>query len=195
MSTHPTVRMISKSLGNAIDLDILRRHFTNDAVRYFALREMVFGQDGKFGYEALIDRTNSDLASGLGNLSSRTLTMIERYCDSRVPSGIISDEGVLPAKRAGVDNDDLAITGFVEHARDEFIRHFESLAFSRALEEAWAIVARVDKTISDAKPWDLAKDENQKQTLGAVLYRAAEVLRWLSVILFPIIPNATREIY
>ena len=191
----PDGRKMSKTLGNTIKLDVLNKYFSIDAIRYFCLREMVFGQDGRFGYENLIDRTNSDLASGLGNLSSRTLTMIERYCDSRVPSGIISDEGVLPAKRAGVDNDDLAIAGFVEHARDEFIRHFERLAFSRALEEAWAIVARVDKTISDAKPWDLAKDENQKQTLGAVLYRAAEVLRWLSVILFPIIPNATREIY
>ena len=62
------------------------KHFSIDAIRYFCLREMVFGQDGRFGYEALIDRANSDLASGLGNLSSRTLTMISRYCDARIPS-------------------------------------------------------------------------------------------------------------
>jgi methionyl-tRNA synthetase len=135
------------------------------------------------------------LASGLGNLSSRTLTMIHRYREGRVPSGKISDEGVLPAKRAGVDNDDMAIASFVEHARDEFIRHFEDFAFSRALEEAWAIVARIDKMISDAKPWDLAKDENQSQTLNAVLYRAAETLRWLCVLLYPVMPEAAREIH
>src|SRR5437667_3423387 len=191
----PTGRKMSKTLGNTVELDVLSRHFTIDAVRYFCLREMVFGQDGRFGYEALIDRTNSDLASGLGNLSSRTLTMIARYCEGRIPSGNISEAALLPAKRAGVDTDATTISGFVEHARDEFIRYFEEFAFSRALEEAWAIVARVDKMISDAKPWDLAKDANQRQTLNAVLYRAAETLRWLSVMLYPVMPAASREIY
>jgi methionyl-tRNA synthetase len=191
----PNGRRMSKTLGNTIDLDVLDRHFSIDAIRYFCLREMVFGQDGRFGYEGLIDRTNSDLASGLGNLSSRTLTMIQRYRDGRIPPGKISDEGLLPAKRAGVDNDDVAIASFLAHARDEFIRYFENFAFSRALEEAWAIVARVDKMISDAKPWDLAKDQNQAQTLNAVLYRAAESLRWLCALLYPVMPNAAREIY
>jgi methionyl-tRNA synthetase len=191
----PNGRRMSKTLGNAIDLDVLYRHFSIDAIRYFCLREMVFGQDGRFGYEGLIDRTNSDLASGLGNLSSRALTMVQRYRDGRIPPGKISDEGLLPAKRAGVDNDDVAIASFVGHARDEFIRYFENFAFSRALEEAWAIVARVDKMISDAKPWDLAKDGNQSQTLNAVLYRAAESLRWLCALLYPVMPDAAREIY
>jgi methionyl-tRNA synthetase len=191
----PNGRKMSKTLGNTIELDVLQRHFPVDSIRYFCLREMVFGNDGRFGYEGLIDRTNSDLASGLGNLSSRTLTMIHRYRDGRIPSGKILDEGVLPAKRAGVDSDDMAIASFVEHARDEFIRHFEDFAFSRALEEAWAIVARIDKMISDAKPWDLAKDATQSQTLNAVLYRAAETLRWLCVLLYPVMPGATREIY
>jgi methionyl-tRNA synthetase len=156
---------------------------------------MVFGQDGRFGYENLIDRTNSDLASGLGNLSSRTLTMIQRYCDGRVPSGDISEEGRLLAKRAGIDADETAVSGVIEHARDEFIRYFNNFGFNRALEEAWAIVARADKMISEAKPWDLAKDPAQRQTLHAVLYRAAETLRWLSVLLYPVMPSATREIY
>jgi methionyl-tRNA synthetase len=191
----PNGRKMSKTIGNTIELDVLNKYFSIDAIRYFCLREMVFGQDGRFGYENLIDRTNSDLASGLGNLSSRTLTMIQRYRDGRIPPGSISDEGLLPAKRAGVDNDDIGISSVLEHARDEFIRHFENFAFSRALEEAWAMVARVDKMISDAKPWDLAKDENQTQTLNAVLYRAAESLRWLCVLLYPVIPNAARDIY
>jgi methionyl-tRNA synthetase len=94
-----------------------------------------------------------------------------------------------------VETETTAVSNFVEHARDEFIRHFESFAFSRALEEAWGIVARTDKMISDAKPWDLAKDPAQVQTLNAVLYRAAEALRWLCVLLYPIIPGSSREIF
>ncbi len=191
----PSGRKMSKTLGNTIELDVLNRYFAIDAIRYFCLREMVFGQDGRFGYENLIDRTNSDLASGLGNLSSRTLTMIQRYCNGFIPSGNISEEGLLPAKRASVDTDATTIAGFIEHARDQFIRHFDDFAFSRSLEEVWAIVARVDKMISEAKPWDLAKDGNQRQTLNAILYRAAESLRWLCVLLYPVMPNATREIY
>lgn len=188
-------RKMSKTLGNTIELDVLNKHFSIDAIRYFCLREMVFGQDGRFGYEAIIDRANSDLASGLGNLSSRTLTMIHRYCDGLVPSESISDEGLLPAKRAGVDTDATMISGSVEHARDQFIHHFDNFSFSRALEEAWGIVARVDKMISDAKPWDLAKDANQRQTLNAVLYRAAESLRWLCVLLYPVMPGSANAIY
>src|SRR5256884_7224196 len=191
----PGGRKMSKTLGNTIKLDVLNKYFSIDAIRYFCLRDMVFGQDGRFGYENLIDRTNSDLASGLGNLSSRTLTMIQRYCDGRIPPRNISDEGLLLAKRAGVDTDEAAVSDFVAHARDEFIRYFEKFAFSRALEEAWAIVARVDKMISDAKPWDLAKDASQRQTLNAVLYRAEESLRWLCVLLYPVMPEAGREIY
>lgn len=190
-----TGRKMSKTLGNTIELDVLNKYFPIDAIRYFCLREMVFGQDGRFGYENLIDRTNSDLASGLGNLSSRTLTMIQRYCDGRIPVATIADEDRLPAKRAGVDTDDAAVRNFLTHARDEFIRYFDELAFNRALEEVWSIVARTDKMISDAKPWDLAKDSSQRHTLNAVLYRAAETLRWLAVMLYPVMPFASAEIY
>jgi methionyl-tRNA synthetase len=191
----PNGRKMSKTLGNTVELDVLQKHFSIDAIRYFCLREMVFGQDGRFGYEGLIDRSNSDLASGLGNLSSRTLTMIARYCDSRIPSGVIPEDKLLLAKRTGVDTDETTVAGFIELARDQFLLHFESLAFSKALETAWSVVARVDKMITDAKPWDLAKDENQKQTLGVVLYRAAESLRWLSVLLYPVMPGASHAIW
>ena len=78
---------------------------------------------------------------------------------------------------------------------ERYLENFQSLSFSRALEVAWSVVARLDKMISDAKPWDLAKDENQKQTLGAVLYRAAEALRWLSVLLYPVMPEASKGIW
>lgn len=195
MWVDPVGRKMSKTLLNTIELDVLNRHFPIDAIRYFCLREMVFGQDGRFGYESLIDRTNSDLASGLGNLSSRTLTMISRYNDGLVPSGAISEDKLLLAKRAGVDTEETTVSKFLEHARDQFQQHFEVFAFSKALETAWSVVARVDKMISDAKPWELAKDENQKQTLNAVLYRAAETIRWLCVMLYPVMPTATLEIW
>jgi len=189
-----TGRKMGKSLGNAVDLNVLHRHFSNDAIRYFCLREMVFGQDSRFVYEAIIDRANADLASGLGNLSSRTLTMIQRYFDGLIPSSQITEDKYLSAKRAGVDADAGALSSVLEHARDQFVAQFDDLAFSRALEAAWSIVARVDKMISDAKPWELAKDEEQRQTLGALLYRAAEALRWLCVLLHPVMPEATQEI-
>ena len=194
MWVDPLGRKMSKTLGNTVELDVLHKYFSIDAIRYFCLREMVFGQDGRFGYENLIDRTNSDLASGLGNLSSRTLTMIHRYCQGRIPDATISDESRLAAKRAGVE-DETAISDFVTHARDEFLRDFDDFAFSRALEDAWGIVARADKMISNAKPWDLAKDPKQRETLNAVLYRAAESLRWLCVLLYPVMPNAVRGVY
>jgi methionyl-tRNA synthetase len=188
-------RKMSKTLGNSIDLPTLRRHFAPDIVRYFSLREMAFGQDSKFGYESVIDRSNSDLASGLGNLSSRTLTMITRYCDGLTPAPDIPEEKRLQAKRAGVDADGGELASALEHARDSFIQHFEDYAFGRALETIWTVIARADKMISDAKPWELAKDETQRQTLNAVLYRAAETLRWLAVLLHPAMPDATRAIW
>ncbi|HEX8457183.1 MAG TPA: methionine--tRNA ligase [Pyrinomonadaceae bacterium] len=188
-------RKMSKTLGNSIELPKLRRYFSPDTVRYFCLREMVFGQDSKFGYEALVERTNSDLASGLGNLSSRTLTMIGRYCEGRIPAPDIEEERRLQAKRAGVDADGQELATTLEHARDSFVQLFEDYAFSRALETVWTVIARADKMISEAKPWELAKDEAQRQTLHAVLYRAAETLRWLAVLLHPVMPAATRAIW
>jgi methionyl-tRNA synthetase len=191
----PNGRKMSKTLGNTINLEVLRSHFSNDMVRYFCLREMNFGQDGKFGYESFIDRINSDLASGLGNLLSRTLTMIERYCEGVIPAPLISEENYLAAKRAGVDPDPMALASVLERARDQYLSQFEDYTFSRALETAWAVIARVDKMISDAKPWELAKDEAQRQTLSAILYRSAEALRWLAVLLYPVMPETTRQIY
>ncbi len=188
-------RKMGKTMGNVIEVDVLHRHFQIDAVRYFVLRDMVFGQDGKFGYENLIDRTNSDLASGLGNLASRTFSMITKYRDGNVPDGKISEENYLHARRAGIDPDGQDIVSVIEHARDEFNRRFENFEMSLALETLWTVIARVDKLISDAKPWELIKDEKQAQTLDAVLYRACETLRWLSIMLYPVMPEASKNIY
>jgi methionyl-tRNA synthetase len=188
-------RKMGKTLGNVIEVDLLHKHFQVDAVRYFVLREMVFGQDGKFSYENLIERVNADLASGLGNLASRTFSMITKYRDGAIPSGKITEENYLNARRAGIDPDGQEIVSVVTHARDEFLRRFDNFEFSQALETVWTVIARVDKMISDAKPWELMKDERQAETLNAVLYRASETLRWLAVSLYPVMPGASKNIY
>src|SRR5215213_9102330 len=190
-----TGRKGSKTLGNALELPVLRRHFQTDAVRYFLLREMSFGQDCKVDYEVILERSNSDLASGLGNLVSRTLTMIQKYFDGIVPAPDISEGKRLLAKRAGVDSDALELASGLELLRDQFVQYVEELAFHRALEAAWGMIARVDKFISGAKPWELAKNEEQRETLGAVLYRAAETIRWLAVLLHPVMPDSTRAMW
>ena len=188
-------RKMGKTLGNVIEVDVLHEHFQVDVVRYFVLRDMVFGQDGKFGYENLADRANSDLASGLGNLAARTFSMISKYRDGRVPDGKIAEENYLQARRAGLDPDGGEIVSVLEHARDEFMRRFDNFEFSHGLEVLWSVIARIDKMITDTKPWVLANDEKQSETLNAVLYRAAETLRWLSVLLYPVMPESAVKIY
>src|SRR2546423_1020125 len=177
------------------DIDLFRRHTTADVVRYVMLRENAFWQDGRLGYEIVFDRANSDLASGLGNLVSRTLTMIGKYFDGVVPSPDIPESKRLQAKRAGVDSDALALASSLELARDQFVQSVEGYEFNRALEAIWTMIARVDKFISDVKPWELAKSEEQRETLGAVLYRAAETVRWLAILLHPFMPAATQTIF
>jgi methionyl-tRNA synthetase len=188
-------RKMGKTLGNVIEVDVLHKHFQTDALRYFVLRDMVFGQDGKFGYANLIERANSDLASGLGNLLSRTISMIHKYREGVVPNGKISEENYLRARRAGLDPDGGEIVSVLEHARDEFIRRFDNFEFSQALETVWTVIARIDKMISDSKPWELVKDNKQAETLNAVLYRATETLRWLAVMLYPVMPESAEKIY
>jgi methionyl-tRNA synthetase len=188
-------RKMGKTLGNVIEVDVLHEHFQVDAVRYFVLRDMVFGQDGKFGYENLIDRANADLASGLGNLAARTFSMIEKYREGKTPDGKIAEENYIQARRAGLDPDGGEIVSVLEHARDEFVRRFDNFEFSNALEVLWSVIARIDKMITDTKPWVLANDEKQAETLNAVLYRAAETLRWLSVMLYPVMPESATKIY
>jgi len=188
-------RKMGKTTGNVIEVDVLHKHFQVDAIRYFVLREMVFGQDGKFGYENLIDRANADLASGLGNLSSRTFSMITKYREGLIPSGKIAEENYLNAKRAGVEPDEQSLVSVLSFTRDDFIKRFDNFSFSNGLERIWQVIANVDKLISDAKPWELIKDERQAETLNAVLYRACETLRWICVMLYPVMPESSKNIY
>ena len=180
-------RKMSKTLGNVVDLGILQKYFQTDSVRYFCLREMVFGQDGDFTYEALVERVNGDLASGLGNLASRTLTMVRNY-----RNGEISAPGKAGA--ALLDQAEV-VRDAVGQAYVEFDREFDQYNFSRGLEAAWAAIARVDKFISDAKPWDLAKKPEYRNALDLVLHTSTEALRHLSVLLAPVLPESTQSIW
>jgi len=128
---------MSKSKGNIVRPEPIRKVMGADALRYYLLREVVFGQDGNFSYDALVGRYNSDLANGLGNLTSRTLTMINQYCEGAIPGRDI--EGAIP--KAG--------------RRDHPIRHrsFEALEFSKALETIWALLSATDKFIVEQAPW------------------------------------------
>jgi len=182
-------RKMSKTLGNTIDLSVLYRHFTPDMIRYFVLREMAFGHDGDFTYEALIDRVNSDLADGIGNLASRTLTMVRNYFDG-VPPAVTGDIADARLKEEGGQ-----VRVAVDHAKAGFDQEFEGLNFSRALESAWAAIARIDKFISDNQPWKLAKDPARRPELEAVIATAYEGLRQVVLLVAPALPNAAREIW
>ncbi|HSE97232.1 MAG TPA: methionine--tRNA ligase [Blastocatellia bacterium] len=175
---------MGKTLGNAIDLNVLHGHFTNDMIRYFLLREVAFGQDGEVTYEALIDRVNADLANGLGNLASRTLTMVRNYFEGRPPR----PSGSEGAAEAGVRQ-------AVEQARARFDEEFDALNFSRALEAAWVAVARVDKFITESEPWKLAKDLESRSRLESVIATAYEGLRHIVMLVAPVLPESARDIW
>jgi methionyl-tRNA synthetase len=187
-------RKMSKTLGNVIDLHVLRRHFSPDAVRYFCLREMVFGQDGDFTYEALIERINAELADGLGNLSSRVLTMVQRFCEGTIPeippSNLVDDEVNQRAE---------LVRQTIENVTREFDREFEAYNFSRALEGTQTAIATVDKFLSDLKPWKmgkaLASDPRQREALDLVLATSVLALRRLSALLAPVLPESTQSIW
>jgi methionyl-tRNA synthetase len=175
---------MGKTLGNAIDLGVLKRHFSADAIRYFLLREVAFGQDGEVTYEGLIDRVNSDLADGLGNLASRTLTMVRNYFDGRPPR-----------PRTEQNDEPADVQRRIHQAKQRFEAEFSELAFSRALEAAWSGIARVDKFITDKQPWKLAKDETARAELESVIATAYEALRHLILLVAPFMPATSREIW
>ena len=173
-------RKMSKTLGNTVDLSVLHAHFTPDMIRYFVLREMSFGQDGDFTYEALIDRVNADLADGLGNLASRTLTMIKNYFEGQPPRSFADTDEVREA---------------LEQAKAKFHEEYDALNFSRAIEAAWSGIARIDKFISDNQPWKLAKDSSAREQLERVIATAYEGLRHVVLLAAPVLPATTREIW
>jgi methionyl-tRNA synthetase len=177
---------MSKSRGNIVRTETILDVLGADALRYFLLREVVFGQDGSFSFDALVQRYNSDLANGIGNLASRTLTMINRYFKSEVPPGAAS-------RTVGDD----AIAATARKTISEFATLFDQFQFSRALETAWSLVAAVDKYIVENEPWVLGEkqDEESRARLATVLYTSAEALRIATVLAHPVIPEATTKIW
>jgi len=174
---------MSKSRGNIVRPETILDVLGNDALRYFLLREIVFGQDGSFSFDALVQRYNADLANGLGNLASRTLTMIGKYFHGEIPK---ADAG-----------GDAAIAETARKTIADFGPLFDEFQFSRALETAWSLVATVDRYIVNHQPWALAeKQDAESQTrLATVLYTSAEALRIVTVLVHPVIPEATANIW
>jgi methionyl-tRNA synthetase len=180
---------MSKSRGNIVRAETIVDVLGADALRYFLLREVVFGQDGSFSFDALVQRYNSDLANGLGNLASRTLTMITRYFKGEVP---------YPSNATHTAGD-AAISDAAKKAIADYGTLFDQFQFSRALEIAWGLVSAVDKYIVENEPWSLGekqeKDEESRSRLATVLYNSAEALRIVTALVHPVIPDATSRIW
>ncbi len=175
---------MSKSRGNVVDPNKLVDEFGADAFRYFLLREVPFGQDGDFSRDALIGRFNGALANDLGNLLSRTLTLIERSTEGKIPNP------ALPTYLEEVEVKKIAIELFekVENA-------FNAFQFHHVLAEIWKLIDQTNLYLEQMAPWSLAKKEREKEKLATVLYTAAESLRHIARYLYPFMPSTAEAIY
>ncbi len=174
---------MSKSKGNVVDPVILIKKYGLDAVRYFLLREVPFGSDGVFSNEALIQRINADLANDLGNLVSRTIAMISKYFDGKLPVDRIEGE---------FDNDLKEVVLQLPQKVEELM---DKLQFSTALTEIWKAISRINKYIDETMPWVLAKSDENKPRLAAVMYNLAESLRIISILIQPFMPQTPEKIW
>ena len=168
---------MSKSRGNIVRPEPIRQAMGADALRYYLLREIVFGSDGNFAYDALVTRYNADLANGLGNLASRTLSMIHQYRGGTVKTS--SGDQPLP------------VSATISAAIDGY----EKLDFSKALESIWNLIGAADKYIVEQAPWKLNKDPNAAEQLDAVLANVYDVLRVVTVLAAPVLPDSCARIW
>ncbi len=173
---------MSKSRGNVVNPAELAKTYGVDAFRYFLLRQVPFGNDGDFSKDVLVNRINSDLANDIGNLLSRTLTMLERYSDKKTPQKI---KGDAP--------EDQNLQAAAESLFEKVDRHLEQLAFEKALHEIWQLIRLANQYIEKAAPWLLAKDPNKKDRLQTVLFYTTEAIRIVSCLIAPFMPQAAKE--
>jgi methionyl-tRNA synthetase len=174
---------MSKSLGNVVRPRPIVHVLGMDALRYYLLRETVFGQDGNFSYDALVTRYNSDLANGLGNLTSRITAMIEKTFGGKIPrpGPRLSQDDTLGQEASAVIREVLA--------------HYQKLDFTRALESIWWIIALADKYITTEQPWALGDSEVSTHRRATILWTTAEVLRIVAVLAHPILPGSTARVW
>ena len=175
---------MSKSKGNVVYPEMLIERYGLDAVRYFLLRELPFGQDGVFSPESFVERVNFDLANDLGNLLNRTVSMINKYFG-----------GVIPAYAGQVTEFDQTLEDFIKSTVEKVEKNFEEMQFSIVLSDIWALVARTNKYIDETAPWVLAKDEANKDKLASVMNHLAESLRQIAIMIEPFMPRTTPQIF
>ena len=173
---------MSKSRGNVMDPFVLNEVFGSELLRYYVLREMVFGQDCNFALDAIIQRYNSDLANDLGNLLSRTLAMISKYRAGRIPA---------PGAAVG----DAEVRELAARVIDSHRKNFDDYNFSRGLENVWELISRVNKYIVENEPWAIAEKPSEAKKLDSVLFHAAEALRLIAALVAPVIPKTAQSLW